>query len=546
MRKKHTYKAEAVERVRIEELLPLLAAGCIVALDVAKQKFVAALATLAGEVVKLFRFEHPTETHKFLSIVAALRAGVERGKLKVAMEPTGTYGDAIRHQLVKEDVAVWMVSPKRTHDSQELFDGVRSLHDPKSAVLVAKLCAMNLATQWQPPEPTRRQLRALTELRGHEQGNEERCYGRLEAALARHWPEFGRRMDVRSQKSALRLLSAYPSPAHVWANPDAIVSFLQKASRGNLSTELVQGLIADAKESLGVPMVDEEEHYVRRLATEALEMRQHIDQIEVQMSEHAQDDAVLVRLMAWMGVFTATVIITFCDPRQYATARQLEKACGLNLREKSSGEHVGRLSITKRGPGLVRKVLYLFALRMIHGSSVCRAWYKRRRGYTEDSKQRAVVAVMRKLVRAIFHVAKGNEFDERKLFDVRRLDLEGDEAKRKLEANEVQSTPLEAEEAKRKLEADEVRSTQFKIAEAKRTGLEGGAASHSKRLPFAVPPRGLLASIEAAHQAQERLARADTRTRQRTGKDLQAPTEPRPTGRGTKRKRAANGVRAST
>src|SRR5262249_5157737 len=52
--------------------------------------------------------------------------------------------------------SVWMVSPKRTHDSQELFDGVRSLHDPKSAMLVAKLCAMNLASLWQPPEPTRR------------------------------------------------------------------------------------------------------------------------------------------------------------------------------------------------------------------------------------------------------------------------------------------------------------------------------------------------------------------------------------------------------
>ena len=525
MTRKHTYKAEPVERVRVEALLPLVTAGCIVALDVAKQKFVAALATLAGDVLKLFRFEHPTETKKFLAIVMELRAGVERGKLKVAMEPTGTYGDAIRHQLVKADVPVWMVSPKRTHDSQELFDGVRSLHDPKSAVLVAKLCAMNLATLWQPPEPTRRQLRALTELRAHEQGHEERCYGRLEAILARHWPELGRFMNVRGPKSALRLLSSYPSPAHVCADPDAVASFLQKASRGNLSTETVQGLIADAKSSLGVPMVEEEEQYVRRLATEALEMRQHAEQLEVSMSKHAQDDAALGRLMGWMGVFTAAVLIALCDPRQYATARQFEKACGLNLREKSSGEHAGRVSITKRGPGLVRQVLYLFALRMIQGSVACRIWYKRRRGYTADSKQRAVVAVMRKLVRAIFHVARGNEFNESKLFDLRRLDLEGDEAKRKLEADEA-------------LEVDAV----------KRSGIDGGSARNSKRLPARpsasqVPfDRRLLAAIEAAREAHELLARADTR--QRPGKDLQPPMEPRPIACETNHTHAAKGARA--
>jgi hypothetical protein len=34
-----------------------------------------------------------------------------------------------------------------------------------------------------------------------------------------------------------------------------------------------------------------------------------------------------------------------------------------------------------------------------------------------------VVAVMRKLVRALFHVARGEAFDAGKLFDLRRLDL---------------------------------------------------------------------------------------------------------------------------
>lgn len=155
MKRKRTYQTARVQQVRVEELLPRLVTGCVVALDVAKEKFVVALATPAGEVVTLFRFDHPTETREVLAIVDALRAGLEPGKVRAAMEPTGTYGDAIRHQLVGAGVPVWMVSPKRTHDSQALFDNVSSLHDPKSAVLVAKLCAMGLATEWTAPPPTR-------------------------------------------------------------------------------------------------------------------------------------------------------------------------------------------------------------------------------------------------------------------------------------------------------------------------------------------------------------------------------------------------------
>jgi len=424
MKKKRTYQASRVQQVQVAELLPLLITGCIVALDVAKQRFVVALATLAGEVVKLFRFEHPTETRDFMRVVEALRAGVAEGKVTAAMEPTGTYGDAVRLQLLRASVPVQMVSPKRTHDMQEVFDGVRSLHDPKSAVLIARAYAMGLSKPWIEPTTMRVRLRALLDLRQHEQRHAEVTFGRLEGVLARHWPEFGQWMDVREQQSALRLLSAYPSPARVAQQPEEVKSLLRKASRSQLSKEALEGVIAGAAATLGVPMVREEEQLVRTMAMQLIEAGKHTDELDEQMRELVLDDEVFARLSSWMGTYTAAVIITRVDPRQYCSARQLEKACGLNLREKSSGEMCGRLTITKRGSGLVRQVLYLFALRMIKESAAVRAWYKRRRGYTDDSKQRAVVAVMRKLVRALFHVARGEAFDASKLFDLRRLKLE--------------------------------------------------------------------------------------------------------------------------
>jgi hypothetical protein len=268
----------------------------------------------------------------------------------------------------------------------------------------------------------------LVEQRQHEQRREEVCFGRLEGVTARHWPELGQWMDVRAQRSALTLLTKYPSPARVAKEGSEVRSLLRTASRARLSEEAMAGVVAGAAVTLGAPMVQEEEEFVRTLATQLLEAGRSSDELEARMREVAKDDECFARLSTWMGVYTAAVVVTHADPRQYTTAGQLEKACGLNLREKSSGEFKSRLCITKRGPGLVRQVLYLFALRMIQASPSVRAWYRRRRGYTEDSKQRAVVAVMRKLVGALFHVAKGAAFDESKLFDLRRLELDAQTA----------------------------------------------------------------------------------------------------------------------
>ena len=58
MKRKHIYSAVDVERLDVALILQALAVGCIVAIDVAKTKFVAALATATGEVLKLVKFDH--------------------------------------------------------------------------------------------------------------------------------------------------------------------------------------------------------------------------------------------------------------------------------------------------------------------------------------------------------------------------------------------------------------------------------------------------------------------------------------------------------
>ena len=97
---------------------------------------------------------------------------------------------------------------------------------------------------------------------------------------------------------------------------------------------------------------------------------------------------------------------------------------GLNLKERSSGQHKGRLKITKRGPGRARHYLFLSAMRFVQRDPVIRAWYRKK--VERDGRlprYNALVAVMRKVGMAIWHVARGNPFDSRKLFDCKALGM---------------------------------------------------------------------------------------------------------------------------
>src|SRR5262249_49763955 len=82
---------------------------------------------------------------------------------------------------------------------------------------------------------------------------------------------------------------------------------------------------------------------------------------------------------------------------------------------------------------------------LLQSDAIVRAWYEKREGHTDQSRRRAVVAVMRKLVRATFHVAKGEVFDASKLFAVERLDLGSTKAratKRHAETSATNTTAM--------------------------------------------------------------------------------------------------------
>jgi len=136
--KKRTYRKIAVKEVDAAALAAELGSERVVlAIDVAKVDMVAAVVTGDGRVLRTVCWKNPGENGLVLALLVDLgRAGP---RVEAVMESSGTYGDVLRQQLLEHGVLVFRVSGKRTHDAAEVYDGVPSLRDAKSAAIIAKL-----------------------------------------------------------------------------------------------------------------------------------------------------------------------------------------------------------------------------------------------------------------------------------------------------------------------------------------------------------------------------------------------------------------------
>jgi transposase len=179
-----------------------------------------------------------------------------------------------------------------------------------------------------------------------------------------------------------------------------------------------EALVQAAQTTLGVRQLAADETWMRENAVEALRHSARMRVCERRLRELAAGNETLQRQGKVVGVPTACVLwVELGDPHGYGCAEAYRKAMGLNLAEYSSGRHKGELHVSKRGSSEVRRWLYFAALRLIHQNPPARQWYAQKRQKDQSGKG-AVVAVMRRLALALYHVGKGQPFEAKRLFPV--------------------------------------------------------------------------------------------------------------------------------
>jgi transposase len=368
------------------------------------------------EVLLTFKWDHLTESRLVVGRLRSLPALT----IACVMEPSGTYGDPLRELLWRADLLVYRVSPKRCHDFAEVYDGVPSHHDAKSAVLVAHLHASGISELWPQRSDNERALVAAVRTMAMYDDLLAQARNRVEAQLSRHWPELEQLLELDGAV-LLELVAAFGSPAAVAKQQAQARELMSKVGGRFLAAEKVDEVLKSAQMSIGVPMIAEEQRALQELATEARSIQKLAQSARRRVERLARHHTEVARMGAVVGLATAAVLVASAgNPLTYPNAASWLKSLGLNLKERSSGLYKGRLRITKRGPSLARKYQFLAMVRWLKDQPLARAWYDRK-VQRDPVARKALVALMRKSARALWWVAKGEPFDAQKLFDASRL-----------------------------------------------------------------------------------------------------------------------------
>jgi transposase len=390
-----------------------------VGVDVGKIEMRAVLNWAEDDFERPWKIANPGDIGVLVEHFKRLAAGRE---LVVAMEPSGTYGDALRQACADAGIVAHRVSPKVAHDYAEVFDGVPSQHDGKDAAVVAELARCGKGTPWPwTVAPQREQeIEYWVDRMDAQRRLRQMWCGRLEGRLARHWPESLVQLKLTSA-TLLNALIEYGGPAGLAADAEAATK-LKRWGMTPLTAEAITRIVAGARRTTGVRQQATDLQRLRDYATEALAAHEQVKRAKKRLAELSRGHRPIEALAGAVGNATACVLFTHLgDPANYHCAAAYVKAMGLNLTERSSGMYKGRLKISKRGSAAVRYWMYLAALRLAKKTSPVRPWYLRKRHKDSDQAGRALVGIMRRLGLALYHVgARGEAFDARRLFPGKR------------------------------------------------------------------------------------------------------------------------------
>lgn len=345
----------------------------------------------------------------------------------VVMESTGHYHKILFHSLCKNGFEVSTINPIQSNSIKDI--GIRKVKNDKvDARRIALLCRLQELKVTNIPNEDIECLKSLCR-QYYTLSDELTAYkNRLTSIIDQIMLNFKGVFSSNFSKTAIAVLEKYPTPdLMIKANRQKLISLIQESSRKSLkwATEKYELLIVKAKEfkplsinnSANVAILGV---YISMIKT----MQENLDKvlkaikqlIASDMSKDMPTMALTLELLEsipGIGTLTAaTIIAEVGDFSAFSKPGKLAAYFGIDPSVKQSGEFVGTHNkIAKRGPKLLRRVLFTIALANIstkRNKEACNPvlleFYKKK--CQSKPKKVALVAVMHKLVYYIFAVLR--------------------------------------------------------------------------------------------------------------------------------------------
>jgi transposase len=223
------------------------------------------------------------ESRQFVELLQGLGCR----SVEVAMEPSGAYGDPLRSLLWEAGISVRRVSAKRSHDAAEVYDGVPSWHDAKSAAIIAKLHKDGASDPWPFRSEYERDLRAVVTSMDLLDQQFHQNVNRLEGHMALYWPEVDSFLEL-SSVTFLELILHFGGPEQIAARGQEARETMRAAGGNFLKEEKIEAVIESSAETIGVPMTAQEVEELRNLASRTLDLYRHLQRARRQVDRMSQ------------------------------------------------------------------------------------------------------------------------------------------------------------------------------------------------------------------------------------------------------------------
>ncbi len=357
---------------------------------------------------------------------ARKQIGAER--VVMAMEPSGHYWKALAAYLYQLEITVVMVNPFHVKRQMELDDNSPAKNDRKDALTIAVLTWQGRFSRCYLPEGVWAELRGYTVIRCQQKRKLNAALNNLAAVLDECFPEYKEVFKEPLGKASQHVLTHFPFPVDIVKLTEAkITQELKKATSNRVGEKKAALLLSKAKVSVGI----KEGLAAARLRlshclSEISFYQEQLAQTEAAMEDALKQTEIADSLLSIKGIGAVTVasfLGEVGDLSRFDNWRQVRKLAGYNLVENSSGKHIGKTSISKRGRPRLRSILYQTSLRMVVHNPEFKALhqhFKTRRENPLKPKQ-SLIAISSKLLRVMFTLAKKKRsYDPEKVLGVYR------------------------------------------------------------------------------------------------------------------------------
>lgn len=326
----------------------------------------------------------------------------------VAMEATGHYWKNLFAALASRGFQIALLNPLQTRRFSE-GELARTKTDAIDANGIARFAAEKRPSATRLTDSALDELRELVRHRDRlvqDFGDRTRQLHRL---VDLGFPEFKRHVGKLDSYLATAILREYPTAKAFDAVTVGRLARLVYDGRHTVGKDLAAALISNAKVSVGhhhgyayrlqVSHTCEDMDLLRR-RIRALE-----GDIEKQLAEH-QVGSLLTTITGIGPQTAARIIVELGDPAAFKSGGALAAYVGLVPALKQSGKRqTSRACLTSIGNADLRAKLWMPTLNAIIHNPWLRQYYRRLRKLGKPSKV-ALIAAMRKLMTAIYSVAK--------------------------------------------------------------------------------------------------------------------------------------------